>query len=352
MTRLRALRFGAAGSRLRALRFGAAGYRLRASRSGASGFAVCGVRLAAWLVLSAAAAAQSLSYSSGQNVSPAYEGWEIAADGRKYFVFGYMNRNWQEEIDVPVGPDNGFNVGGADQGQPTHFLPRRNRFVFRVPVPEAFTDTDELIWTLTTYGKTEKAYASLRLDYQIDDVVRASETGALGAGSSSPEIRANKPPTIEVQGRKTLTAKVGEAVLLSAIVADDGVPKRRGAGQSGSAVNNAGSRNVTTTTTVNRAMLPPARVTVGKNVGLHATWFVYRGAGKVTFSPEQIMPWEDTRVGANSPWAPVWAPPPMPPDGKVTVTATFWTPGTYVLRARADDGALTADGHVTVTVIP
>src|SRR5689334_14662430 len=92
---------------------------------------------------SAAFAGQSLSYSSGQTVSPAYEGWEVGADGVKYFVFGYMNRNWQEEIDVPVGPENSFNIGGADQGQPTHFLPRRNRFIFSVPVPPGFKDTDE-----------------------------------------------------------------------------------------------------------------------------------------------------------------------------------------------------------------
>ena len=296
--------------------------------------------------------AQSLSYSSGQNVSPAYEGWEQDADGKKYFVFGYMNRNWQEEIDVPVGPENSFNIGGADQGQPTHFLPRRNRFIFRVPVPAGFKDTDELIWTLTTQGKTEKAFASLRLDYQIDDVVRASETGALGAGSSSPEIRANKPPVLEVQGRKTLTAKVGEAVALTTVVTDDGIPKRRGAGLSGASVNNAGSRNVTATTTVNRAMQPPARVTVGKNVGLHVSWFVYRGSGPVQFSPEQIMVWEDTRVGVNSPWAPVWVAPPLADDGKSTVWATFSQPGIYVLRSRADDGALTADGQVTITVHP
>ena len=306
------------------------------------------------------AGAQSLSYSRGQNVSPAYEGWEVDPDGSKYFVFGYMNRNWEEEIDVPVGPDNGFNIGGVDQGQPTHFLPRRNRFVFRVPVPKGFSDKDELIWTLTTRGKTEKAFASLRLDYQIDGVVRASETGALGAGSSSPEVRANKPPEIEVQGRKSVSAKVGEPVTLDVVVADDGIPKRRGSGLSGAAVSNVGSRRDVTITSgttnpdnpvrANRAMLPPARVTVGKNVGLHVSWFVYRGAGRVTFSPEQIMSWEDTRAGANSPWAPVWLAPNMPADGKVSVQAWFYEPGTYILRARADDGALTADGHVTVTV--
>ena len=113
------------------------------------------------------------------------EGWEQGADGAKYFLFGYMNRNWEEEIDVPIGPDNSFNVGGADQGQPTHFLPRRNRFVFRVRVPSGFSEKDELIWTLTTHGKTEKAYATLRPDYIVDDVVKASETGALGAGTAA-----------------------------------------------------------------------------------------------------------------------------------------------------------------------
>jgi hypothetical protein len=303
---------------------------------------------------------QSLSYSRGQNVSPAYEGWEQDADGTKHFVFGYMNRNWQEEIDVPVGPDNGFNIGGADQGQPTHFLPRRNRFVFRVPVPAGFSETDELIWTLTTKGKTERAYASLRLDYRLDDVVRASETGALGAGSSSPEIRANTPPKLEVQGRKSLTAKVGEPVMLSAVVTDDGIPKRRASGLAGAAVSNVGSRreNAAATTSEtnplrpNRAMQPPARVTVGKNVGLHVTWFVYRGQGRVTFNPDQVMPWEDTRAGANSPWAPVWAPPELAPDGRTWVTVTFHEPGTYVIRSHADDGALMADGQVSVVVTP
>ena len=156
--------------------------------------------LGALLVLaSVAASAQSLSYSSGQNISPAYEGWQVAPDGSRYFLFGYMNRNWEEELNVPVGPENTFNLA-ADLGQPTHFLPRRNRFVFKVPVPKNFTDTDELIWTLTTRGKTEKAYATLRIDYQIDDVVIASETGALGAGTSSPEVRANKAPVVALRG--------------------------------------------------------------------------------------------------------------------------------------------------------
>jgi hypothetical protein len=308
-------------------------------------------------VLSVVSSAQSLTYTKGQNIAPAYEGWEQASDGTKYFLFGYMNRNWEEEIDVPVGPDNGFNIGSADQGQPTHFLPRRNRFVFRVRVPNGFSDKDELVWTLTTHGKTEKAYASLRLDYLVDDVVRASETGALGAGTSSPEVRANKPPTVRIEEIKARTLNVDEPLALVAVVADDGIPKPRGAGFAGAAVGStrrldavASTGQSENVTRPNRATLPPTRVTVGKNVGLHLSWFMYRGPGKVTFTPEQIKVWEDTRTGANSPWAPVWVAPDLPADGKVIVQATFSEPGTYVLRSLADDGALTAYDEVTVVV--
>ena len=71
-----------------------------------------------------------------------------------------MNRNWGEEIDIPVGTDNYFSPGPADVGQPTHFLPRRNRFIFEGRVPADFGDK-ELVWTLTSQGEERKAYGSL-----------------------------------------------------------------------------------------------------------------------------------------------------------------------------------------------
>ena len=245
-----------------------------------------------------------------------------------------MNRNWEEEIDVPIGVGNTFSPGSADQGQPTHFLPRRNRFVFRVRVPDGFSERDEMTWTLTSHGKTEKAYASLRLDYVIDDVVKASETGALGAGTSSPEVRGNRPPGLRIDPATSQTVRVGQPLTLTAYVEDDGVPKRR--------TNNAVAQRLAT--------IPPTRITVGKNLGLHVSWLVYRGAGAVTFDPPQVKTWEDTRTGANSPWAPVWVPDPIPPGGKVAAHVTFSQPGTYVLRCRADDGALTTDQEITVVV--
>ena len=385
--------------------------------------------------------AQSLTYTKGQNVAPAFEGWEQDADGSRYFVFGYMNRNWVEEINIPPGPDNSLMPGGPDLGQPTHFQPRRNRFVFRVPVPKSFTEKDEMIWSITAHGVTEKAWASLRTDYLLDDVVKASETGALGAGTSSPEVRGNKAPTVKVDGSKTLSVKVGQPLTIAAIVTDDGIPKPRptspllalfggsargttggsaagapaggGAGAAtatggtgataGTGANaGAGAGGATATGTGNAAagannaaagagfaalfglggrggepdiaalgaraglspvqiqqiiaarrnpeLQPPARITVGKITGLHLSWTLYRGTGKVTFNPEQVKSWEDTRAGQNSPWAPLWEPPVMPADGKVLVEATFSEPGTYVLKAFADDGALLGTDTVTVTV--
>jgi hypothetical protein len=292
--------------------------------------------------------AQSLSYSRGQNVSPAYEGWEENADGSFNFLFGYMNRNWEEEVDVPVGPENSIEPGGPDQRQPTHFLPRRNRFVFKVRVAKDWGEK-ELVWTLTTKGKTEKAYATLRLDSKVDDVVKASEEGALGAGTSSPEVRANKPPVVKVDGDGRRTVKAGQPLSLVTWVTDDGVPKQRSIGvdQTTAAARRAQAEG---RKIANPAFVPPSQVTVGKKVGLHLSWFVYRGTGKVSFDPPQIKVWEDTRTGANSPWAPLFTVPPPPQDGKWVAQATFDEPGTYVLHARADDGALVTDEELTITV--
>jgi len=281
-----------------------------------------------------APSARAQSYTSGQPVWPAYEGWEKNDDGTFNLVFGYMNDNWEEEVNVPLGPDNNLSPGPADQGQPTHFLPRRNRFIFRVKVPKDFGQK-ELVWSLTTQGKTQKAYGSLRLDLLIENVDIMSETGALGAGSSNPTMRGDKAPVVAIEGPKTRTAKVGQPITLTALVTDDGIPPRR---------------PLPPERVRQASKVPPFRPTVNKNLGLHLGWLVYRGAGAVEFEPAQIKTWEDTRTGANSPWAPIWVAPEPPPEGKHTVRATFSEPGTYVLRARADDGLLTGDDELTITV--
>ena len=84
----------------------------------------------------------------------------VNADGSFNMVFGYMNRNYEEQVDVPVGPDNTVEPGGPDQGQPAHFYPRRQQFMFKVRVPKDWGKKD-VVWTLTANGKTEKAFGSL-----------------------------------------------------------------------------------------------------------------------------------------------------------------------------------------------
>ena len=111
----------------------------------------CVGRLACALVVGAASAAAAQTYHSGQNLQPVFEGWEQNADGSFNMVFGYLNRNYEEHLDVPIGPDNHFEPGPADQGQPTFFYPRRQRFSFRVRVP-ADWGSKELVWTVTAHA--------------------------------------------------------------------------------------------------------------------------------------------------------------------------------------------------------
>src|SRR5262245_1660330 len=121
-----------------------------------------------------------------QNVAPVYEGWEQNPDGTANLVFGYFNRNWDEEVDIPIGPNNFIEPGAPDQGQPTHFLPRRNRFIVRIRVPADF-GKKEVVWTITSHGKTEHAYASLKPDYFIDDIIIQNNNGAGGPAGGSPD---------------------------------------------------------------------------------------------------------------------------------------------------------------------
>lgn len=296
----------------------------------------------------ASPAARAQTYSRGQSISPAFEGWERDEDGQRYFLFGYMNRNWLEEIDVPIGPENYLSPGAADQGQPTHFLPRRNRFVFRVAVPAGFSDTDEMVWTLTVRGETERAHATLASDYFVDNLVKASEQGAIGAGTSNPVIRSNQGPVLELEGETKRKVRVGEPLELTAVATDDGIPPRRNQVPIDPTLIAAarGSRPLTQ----DPRWLPHQHLTVGSATGLRLSWYVYRGSGEVSFDPLQTKVWEDTRTGANSPWAPLWEVPAVPEDGRWVVKATFHEPGEYTLRCLASDGALDATGEVHVTV--
>jgi len=292
--------------------------------------------------------AQGLTYSKGQTISPAYEGWEKNADGSYNLVFGYLNRNWDEEVDIPVGPDNQFSPGSEDRGQPTRFLPNRNRNTFSIRVPADFEDGRELVWTLRIRGETNRAHASLAPDYFIDNVVIMSENGSISAGFTDARLRGNKPPVAELEGQTERRVRVGEPVTLVMKASDDGIPGGSGfAIPSGGILNDDGELNLAAA-----LRRQPMLVVPGKANGLHVSWFVYRGPGQVSFDPLQIQVWEDTRPYSNSPWSLGFVIPEPPEDGRWVVEATFDEPGTYVLRGLVDDGGLSVYHDVTVVVSP
>lgn len=247
-------------------------------------------------------------FSTGQDVVPVYEGWLRNKDGTFTFVFGYFNRNWKEELVIPAGPANKLEPGEPDRGQPTYFLPRRQSWVFRVQVPKDWGQK-ELVWSITAHGRTEKAYAQLSLEEEI--LERLIQTrGNLNPGEDDP----NKPPAITIA--PIASASLASAVALAALVTDDGLPKPRPprAPRPGT---------IPQAQTNNASERPRA--------GLSVTWMQYGGPAKVTFD-------------STGPIAVT--------NGQAVTAAHFTTPGTYVLRATASDGALSTSTDVTVTVGP
>src|SRR3954453_18340850 len=76
--------------------------------------------------------------------------------------------------------------------------------------------------------------------------------------------------------------------------------------------------------------------------GLRVAWLQWRGPGTVKFDPWYMEGVDDHM--------PDWTPPALPPDGRGSTTARFSVPGTYVIRAMADDGSLFTPVDITVNV--
>lgn len=265
----------------------------------------------------------TLKYSSGQDIQPIFEGWSRNPDGSFAMHFGYLNRNFVEELPIPIGADNSIEPGGPDRGQPTFFYTRINRNLFTVTVPNDW-GSKELVWTVTVRGKSQKAIAWLQPEWEIDPA-----GGASAGGRTAEEPVRNTPPTITIGAVPPIT--LPDTLTLSADASDDGLPKpgprtrKPAVGQETPPILQG-----STDAPVNVPDLP-ADARGGRSnerpQGLTVSWTVWRGPARVTFDP---------RV------APV-------KDGNAVVTATFTTPGTYVLRARANDGLLSVYQSVTVT---
>jgi hypothetical protein len=219
---------------------------------------------------------------SGLPVSPVYEGWYRNGDGSYTLSFGYINRNSEEELDIPVGPGNNISPGEADRGQPTRFLPRRQYGVFTVNVPADFGN-QEVVWTLDIRGQRFSIPARLHANYEIDAL------GAPATGVTPPALRL-EAGGMEVRGPKgqtigPLTVAVGAPLDLTVFATDQ------------------------------------------RNSQVTLRWSKYRGPGEVTFASETVQ--VDRQLS----------------DGRSTATATFHAPGQYVLYVRANNAAVASAGH-------
>jgi hypothetical protein len=239
---------------------------------------------------------------SGSNIYPAFEGWYQNADGTYNLLIGYYNRNSKEALDVPIGPNNKIEPGGPDQGQPTHFLPRRGWGVISIKVPKDFGDK-KLVWTLTANGRTVSIPFGIVKGYQVEPYKDAA------MGNTPPKIRLaeNAPeltgPPAPLSTYPTLTGTVGEAIPLTLWIADDGndEPPATGAAPAPPAP--------AAPAAAGRAARPRLNVVMSK----------YRG------------PVGDIKFGDNTPT--------IEKDGKATTTATFPAAGEWVIRIEGNDSS-------------
>jgi hypothetical protein len=250
----------------------------------------------------------SVRYSSGQSVQPVFEGWSKNPDGSYAMWFGYLNRNYEQKLNVVVGPDNGFN--GEDMGQPEFFEPRRQRFAFKVDVPATFPKDRDLVWTLKANGVTLKAYGSLWPVWEIDQNTISANRGSRTAIDFDEPI--NQAPRV-VTAPPPQTIEAGKPLALTLNVADDGNPKPRV---------NRGSRVA--------GIKPSANPEPPINQSLRVSWIQWRGPGIATFDPKVV------RVAS---------------DGTATTKIVFDKPGAYVLRAYAEDASIHTPHDVKVTVV-
>ena len=231
-------------------------------------------------------------HEQGDDITGALEGWFANPDGTFSILVGYYNRNVKQILDIPIGPNNKIEPGGPDQGQPTHFLTRRQWGMFTVRVPKDFGDK-KLTWSITANGRTTSIPLSLNPLWEISPFHEES------MGNTPPKLAFDEGGA-SVQGpkgfTKAVTVTMPDPLDLTVYVADDAkvLP---------------GSRRAPTG--------PPVTV----------TWSKLRGPGEVKFAE----PKPKVDKGAGKPIAEATF------TGKAQTSATFDKPGEYVLHAVAND---------------
>ncbi len=265
----------------------------------------------------------SIKFNSGQGIQPVYEGWSRNADGTVNLHFGYLNRNWVEMPNIPVGANNSLQPGGPDRGQPTLFYTRTQRNLFSIVVPRdaSANPNNKVTWTITHNGVTHTANGWQQIEWEIDPV-----GGASGGGRDDKESLANQFPTLKMDpvAAVALPAKG----TLTANVADDGLPKPRGPAKPAVGQETPPILVSEVDSPVNLPHLGGGEGGGRRPDGLTVQYIVWRGPADATFEPRLAQP----------------------EAGKATTTVTFTRPGEYQLQALVTDGQKSTRTIVPVVV--
>ena len=264
---------------------------------------------------------------SGDLVAPFFDGWIDNGDGSVTMVFGFMNRNTDEIVDIPLGPNNYIQPVQFDGVQPSHFpvydrrglTGIRERGAFAVTVPAGMAGT-EVVWTLSHAGHSYSIPGrAVSVAYEMSSDPRA-------LGSLNPAIRFTRGGP-EASGREGImgprvTASVGTPVTLSAFVQDLG---ERG------------------------------QYDVDSLYQLGTEWIMHQGPSVPEFGNAAMTGRaREAAAGEGAMISSGW--------NEITTQATFMEPGDYVIRLRVDnfaapDSAMDnqccwTNGYVPVTVTP
>lgn len=155
---------------------------------------------------------------SGVGVSPVYEGWYRNPDGTYTLSFGYINRNREEAVEIPVGSENFVEGATGLSAPPTHFEPFRSYGVFTTQVPADFGE-QEVVWTIDFRGERYSIPGRIQDGYEID-ALRAPTSGDV------PPLLSFSDASAGIRGphgtrAPRLTGRVGEPVDLQVWVQDE-----------------------------------------------------------------------------------------------------------------------------------
>src|SRR4051812_19861105 len=250
------------------------------------GFLCAASLLAGGVLLSAQSTAiPAPRRGAGDSITAAYEGWFYNADGSRSFLVGYYNRNSQQELDIPIGPNNHIEPGGPDGGQPTHFLPGRQWGMFVIPAPKEFKPADSITWTIVANRQSTSIPFRLHPDYVM------SPLSEIAVGNTPPVLKfeaAGKSfqgPLAIPASAVSMTASIAAPLALPVAVSDDA--------------------KFTSGTNA-----PPS----GSRSPVSVRWSKYRGPGAVTF--DKARPELQKIAGGSAPFT-----------GKADATAKFSEPG-------------------------